>query len=66
MHGERSFPLIFFDRDVFERSGVGAFRGEPIVVRGEVTHYEKGSYSTLQIVVEDADQLMLPELPSTR
>jgi endonuclease YncB( thermonuclease family) len=65
MGGERAFPLIFFDRGVFEESGIGAFRREPIVARGKVERYKKGNYETLQIVIERPEQLLLPTLPST-
>lgn len=58
------FPVIFFDRRVFEASGIAAYAGEPVVVRGRVELYEKGRYRTLQIVVEDEAQLSLPDLPT--
>lgn len=57
------FPIIFFDRQVFEESGIDAFRKEPVRVRGVIELYEKGSYRTLQIVVRDPDQITLPTLP---
>ncbi len=59
------FVLIFRDREVFERSRVGAHRGEPVVVRGVVERYVKGDYQTLQIVVSERDQVTLPSLPAT-
>lgn len=59
------FPLIFRDRDVFRSSGIGPYRGEPVVVRGPVEVYEKGSYRTLQIVVKDPAQVSLPSLPES-
>ena len=58
-----SFPIIFFDKDVFRDSGVERYWKEPISVRGTVERYEKGSYQTLQIVVKDPKQVTLPELP---
>jgi endonuclease YncB( thermonuclease family) len=60
------FPIIFFDRDVFEASGIAAYAGEPVVVQGRVELYEKGRYRTLQIVVQDQKQLKLPDLPTVR
>lgn len=63
---EARFPVIFFDKDVFVRSGIGDYDKEPIMVRGKVERYEKGSYSTLQIVVRDAAQVTLPTLPEPR
>lgn len=65
-NSKQKFPLIFFDRKVFDESRIATFVREPIVARGEVERYEKGSYQTLQIVVRSASQLGLPNLPSTR
>jgi len=59
----KSFPVIFFDRDVFRESGIERFRREPVTVRGTVERYEKGNYRTLQIVVTEPDQVALPSLP---
>jgi endonuclease YncB( thermonuclease family) len=58
-----NFPIIFFDKEVFEQSGVERYWGEPVTVRGTVERYEKGSYRTLQIVVRDPKQVTLPKLP---
>jgi endonuclease YncB( thermonuclease family) len=63
---EARFPVVFFDKDVFRRSGIGDYDKEPVMVRGTVERYEKGRYSTLQIVVRNADQLTLPTLPEPR
>ncbi len=60
---KRGFPLIFFEKSVLRESGIERYRGEPIVVRGEIDPYEKGSYRTLQIVVERPNQIRLPKLP---
>ncbi len=60
------FPVIFFDRDVFRRSGIADYAKEPVMVRGKVERYEKGSYRTLQIVVRDPEQVTLPTLPAPR
>lgn len=57
------FPVIFFDRDVFQQSGIDRYKGEPVTVRGTVERYEKGSYRTLQIVVKDPSQVALAKLP---
>lgn len=65
MSDKERFPLIFFDREVFEKSGIARFRGEPILARGEVARYRKGDYETLQIVIDSPEQLVLPALPST-
>lgn len=59
-----TFPIIFFDKNAFEETGIAAFAGEPVRVRGQVERYEKGSYRTLQIVVRDPAQVTLPSLPS--
>lgn len=66
MRPGRPFPLIFFDRALFEKSGLGDFYHEPIRARGVIEAYERGSYRTLQIVVKDASQITLPELPPVR
>ena len=65
MSGDAGFPIIFFDEAVFADSGIRRFAGEPIVVRGEVSRYEKGRYRTLQIVVSDPKQILTPELPTS-
>lgn len=59
----RGFPVIFFDKDVFRQSGIDRYRREPIAVRGTVERYEKGSYRTLQVVVKEPAQVLLPRLP---
>jgi len=63
MEPDRPFPIVFFDREVFDRSKVAAYAGEPIRVRGRVERYTKGSYTTLQIVVDDPAQITTPSLP---
>ena len=63
MEPGRPFPIIFFDRSVFDDTGVANYAHEPIRVRGRVERYTKGSYTTLQIVVDDAGQLTTPKLP---
>ncbi len=63
MQRKHSFPAIFFDKDVFRASGIERYRGEPVAVRGTVERYEKGEYSTLQIVVNTPGQVSLPSLP---
>lgn len=64
MTSGKMFPVIFFDKGVFEKSGIADYVREPVSVRGKVTLYEKGSYRTLQIVVDDPGQITLPKLPS--
>jgi hypothetical protein len=59
----KDFPVIFFDRDVFRESGIGRYEREPVMVRGTVERYEKGTYRTLQIVVREPTQVSLPALP---
>ena len=58
-----AFPVIFFDKDVFQNSGIDRYKHEPISVRGTVERYEKGSYRTLQIVVKEPAQVVLAKLP---
>ena len=57
------FPVIFFDRDVFEQSGIDRYKREPVTVRGTVERYEKGNYQTLQVVVKEPTQVVLAKLP---
>lgn len=57
------FPVIFFDKDVFLKSGIDRYEREPVTVRGTVERYEKGDYRTLQIVVQEPTQVSLPSLP---
>ena len=59
----KGFPVIFFDKRVFHESGIGRYAHEPVTVRGTVQRYERGSYRTLQIVVEEPKQIGLPTLP---
>jgi len=63
MPAKKSFPLIFFHDDVFRASELERYKGEPVAVRGTVERYEKGDYSTLQIVVNTPAQILLPSLP---
>ena len=63
MPGEKSFPVIFFDRGVFRETGIERYEREPVTVRGTVERYEKGKYRTLQLVVSEPAQVMLPSLP---
>lgn len=60
---EPGFSVIFFDKDVFRETGIEDFNGEPVIVRGTVERYEKGSYRTLQLVVKEPEQVRLPSLP---
>jgi len=58
-----AFPVIFFDKDTFQQSGIARFWREPVTVRGSVERYEKGNYRTLQVVVKEPTQVLLSELP---
>lgn len=60
-----SFPLIFFDKDVFASSGVDDWKGEFIVAKGVVTSYvnKHTKRKQLQIVIERASQLTLSPIP---
>ena len=60
-----SFPLIFFDKDVFASSQVADWRGEFIVAKGVVTSYvnKHTKKKQLQIVIERASQLVLSPIP---
>lgn len=53
------FPLVFFDRGVFERSGIERWRREFVRVAGTVTRYtsKRSGKSNLQIVVKDPAQI---------
>jgi endonuclease YncB( thermonuclease family) len=59
------FPLIFFDRDVLGQSGLAEWRGEFIVVTGNVTDYvnKKSGKHQLQISVDRASQIRLSKVP---
>jgi endonuclease YncB( thermonuclease family) len=56
------FPLIFWEDDVFEESGIGRYRGEFVRVRGVVTSYtdRRTGVAQLQIEVRDPRQVRLP------
>ena len=56
------FPLIFWEDDVFEESGIDRYRGEYIRVRGVVTAYtnRRTGERQLQIEVRDPIQVTLP------
>jgi endonuclease YncB( thermonuclease family) len=60
-----SFPLIFFDKDVFASSGVADWKGEFIVAKGVVTSYvnKHTKRKQLQIVIDRASQLTLSPIP---
>ena len=57
------FPLIFWEEDVFENSGIGRYRSEFVRVRGVVTSYtdRRTGRTQLQIEVRDPIQVRLPE-----
>lgn len=57
------FPLIFWEQDVFEESGIDRYKGEFVRVRGVVTSYtdRRSGRRQLQIEVRDPIQVRLPE-----
>jgi len=56
------FPLIFWEEEVFEQSGIQRYRGEFVRVRGVVTSYtdSRSGRRQLQIEVRDPAQIRLP------
>lgn len=58
-------PLIFWDKDVFVASGIGAWKGEYVSVTGTVTVYENkyNHRKQLQIVVDRPSQIRLSPIP---
>ena len=58
----QDFPLIFWEEEVFEASGIDRYRGEYIRVRGVVTSYtdRRSGERQLQIEVRDPTQIRLP------
>lgn len=58
-------PLIFFRRAVLERSGIAAWRGEPVEITGVPTFYDnkRTHERQLQIVIESASQVRLSRVP---
>ena len=61
----QDFPLIFFDRDVLGASGLPEWKGEFVVVTGQVTEYTNrhSGRKQLQIVVERPGQIRLSKVP---
>lgn len=57
------FPVIFFDKGVLRETGIEGYVQEPVMIQGKVERYEKGDYSTLQIVIDEPAQVRLPSLP---
>ncbi|HEY0254887.1 MAG TPA: thermonuclease family protein [Kofleriaceae bacterium] len=59
------FPLVFFDKDVFGTSGIGAWKGEWVRVTGVPSIYEnKHTHKKqLQIQIERASQITLSQVP---
>jgi hypothetical protein len=57
------FPLIFWEDDVFEESGIERYKSEFVRVRGVVTAYtdRRSGRRQLQIEVRDPIQVRLPE-----
>jgi endonuclease YncB( thermonuclease family) len=59
------FPVVFFDKDVFASTGISRWKGEFVMVRGEVTVYENrhNQRKQLQIVVARPGQVVLSDIP---
>jgi endonuclease YncB( thermonuclease family) len=59
------FPLVFFDKDVFASSGIQAWKGEFVVVKGVVTMYQNKhtKRKQLQIVIDRPGQIILSPIP---
>ena len=59
------FPLIFFDRDVLNQSGLPEWKGEFIVATGVVTDYvnKKSGKHQLQLAIDRASQIRLSKVP---
>ncbi|MBL6974555.1 MAG: thermonuclease family protein [Deltaproteobacteria bacterium] len=60
------FPLVFYDREVFERSGIERWRGEFVRVAGTITRYrsKRTGRSNLQMVIKDPGQVVGMPLPA--
>jgi endonuclease YncB( thermonuclease family) len=60
-----SFPLIFFDPDVFVQSGISTWKGEYVWVTGVPTIYENryNKRKQVQIVIDRASQIRLSPVP---
>ncbi len=60
-----SFPLIFFDPDVFVQSGIASWKGEYVWVTGVPTVYENryNKRKQVQIVIDRASQIRLSPVP---
>jgi endonuclease YncB( thermonuclease family) len=59
----QDFPLIFWEEQVYEQSGIDGFRGEYVRVRGVVTSYtdRRTGQRQLQIEVHDPTQVRVPD-----
>jgi endonuclease YncB( thermonuclease family) len=58
-------PLIFFDKDVFASTGLTAWRGEFVVVKGVVSVYQNKhtKKKQLQIQIDRPGQIVLSPIP---
>jgi hypothetical protein len=56
---DADFPLVFFKKDVLEKTGLEAAKDELVRARGKVTVYHSKSKGTdeLQLVVDDPAQV---------
>ncbi|MFV8749368.1 thermonuclease family protein [Nannocystaceae bacterium ST9] len=59
----QDFPLIFWEEQIYEQSGIEGYRSEYIRVRGVVTSYtdRRSGERQLQIEVHDPRQVILPD-----
>lgn len=59
------FPLVFFDKDVFVSSGIAAWKGEFVVVKGVVAVYQNKhtKRKQVQIVIDRPGQITLSPIP---
>jgi len=56
----QDFPLVFFDKDVFGSSGIGAYEGEYVIAQGRITRYRsKGGREQLQMIIKSPGQIVL-------
>jgi len=59
LDGRRNLPVIFFDKELFERSKIAAWQGEFVVVHGTPRLY----HGHVEIVVDRVDQIKFSDLP---
>ena len=59
LDGRHELPVIFFDKDLFEKSHLRDWQGEYVVIHGAPRRY----HGHLEVVVESLDQIRFSELP---